>query len=428
MKCKYCGSEILDTDIRCKNCNSLVEREVGIEDANSFYESTKKKSHNGILIFIIILLLGVIGGGYYYVTRPDVVFNTLVNNLFESANQELNKNYKQAKVDFDFTFDIDAGSEYKDITDLINSLNFKSSINTDLENKKIEFDLGVDYKNNALVDSNIYFDKNTIYIDLKNIFNKLIKYEIDENIEEINITEEDVNIILNDVFYALKDALKEGTYLSKTEKDINKYILVIDNENKNMMYNKFIDYLLNSNEFIDIMSKVSEVNKEDVINVLTESKEELDDIEEEIHISIYTKNLTNDFVKLEVGTKESVYITFNKIDDKTYKLETANIDDISTIVTITTDNNKTTLVYDINSEEVKAKATFNILYTYNEKINIPVTKESILITDLTEEDTNKMLENLMNNESVKEIIEKVTELMPQEDEELDETIEDDYEF
>ena len=348
--------------------------------------------------------------------------------MFKSANQELNENYKQAKVDFDFTFDIDAGSEYKDITDLINSLNFKSSINTDLENKKIEFGLGIDYKNNDLIDSNIYFDKNTIYIDLKNIFNKLIKYEIDENIEDINITEEDVNIILNNVFYALKDALKEGTYLSKTEKDINKYILVIDNENKNMMYNKFIDYLLNSNEFIDIMSKVSEVNKEDVINVLTESKEELDDLEEEIHISIYTKNLTNDFVKLEVGTKESVYITFNKIDDKTYKLETANIDDISTIVTITTDNNKTTLVYDINTEEVKAKATFNILYTYNEKINNPVTKESILITDLTEEDTNKMLENLMNNESVKEIIEKVTELMPQEDEELDETIEDDYEF
>lgn len=428
MNCKYCGGVILDTDIVCPNCNSKVIRE-NQEIVENFYEPIEKKNHNGILVFIIILLLGVIGGGYYYVTRPDVVFNVFVNNLYEKAYQ-LSDEYKQTKMNFEFNLDIDAGSEYKDITDLVKDLKFKSSVNTDLENKKVEFGVGIDYKDKDLINALMYFDKNTIYIDLKDIFNKLIKYELEEEIENLNITEEDINIILNNIFYAFKEALKEGSYLSQTEKDINKYTLVINNESKNMMNNKFVDYLLNSSEYIDTLSRVSENSKEEIIKSLNNAKEEVEDLEEVVYISIYTKMLTNDFVKLEVGTEENIYFTFTKTDEKIYKLETRSIDDTSSVVTITNDNNKTTLVYDISNEDIKAKAIFNIVYTYNESINMNLSKESVLINELTEEDANKMLENLMNNEDIKEIVEVVTSLMPQEDEEnmYDEKTEFDDQF
>jgi len=197
-----------------------------------------------------------------------------------------------------------------------------------------------------------------------------------------------------------------------------------------MMNNKFVDYLLNSNEYIDTLSRVSENSKEEIIKSLNNAKEEVEDLEEVVYISIYTKMLTNDFVKLEVGTEENIYFTFTKTDEKTYKLETRSIDDTSSVVTITNDNNKTTLVYDISNEDIKAKAIFNIVYTYNESINMNLSKESVLINELTEEDANKMLENLMNNEGIKEIVEVVTSLMPQEDEEnmYDEKTEFDDQF
>lgn len=431
MNCKYCGVFLLENDSVCPNCgNKVVREENNIEIDKSFIEPNSKKSHNGFLIFLIILLLGVIGGGYYYVTRPDVVFNLFINKVY-NANK-LSTNYEQTKVNFDLNIDIDANDEYKEITDLIKNIKLNSSMNYDLKNKKFVVGLGADYKNKPLAEANLYFDKNTVYFDLKDLFDKLIKLDVEIKEDEINITEEDINIIVNNIFSALKAAIKKATYNSTLDNNINKYTLIINNENQKDIVNTFIDYLFNSNEFIDTVVKISGKSMEEVIEMLNKTKDEVTDLEEEIHISVYTKMLTNDFIKLEIGTKEEVIITFTKTNDKTYKLETSTKENTKAIVTITNDNNKTSIIYDISTESVKAKVIMNVSYVYNEEINVSSTKESILAEELTEEDTSLILENLMKNEGITEIIEKASSMFPQNDLEedinYDENYDSEYEY
>ena len=328
MHCKYCGYGLKKGDKACPNCNHVIE--------NSDINYTKNNS-NVILFVIILLLLGVIIGGYFYVTKPDVMFNTLINKIYKSANKEI-KNYEQTKADIDMSFNIYAGDEYKDILDIVNN-----------------------------------------------------------------------------IFRAFKKGIKKADYVSSKDNDVNKNTMIINNNNKDDIISSFVDNLLNSNDFINVISKVGNVTKEEVIKGLNELKE-TEELEEEIRISIYTKMLTNDFVKLEVGTKEEVVFTFTRPKNNVYKIESFDYEGSKFMMTITQDNdNKFNIVYNIELNDIKFVMNMNISYTYNEKIQIPLTKESVFIDELTEEDTNSIMENLMQNEGILEIVEVVQSLMPEED-------------
>lgn len=405
MKCNYCGETLSVEDKVCPLCGKVV--------------SSTKKSHKGVLVLLIILLLGVIGGGYYYITRPDVVFTTLLNKVYKSANEEV-EDYKQIKLNLDFNVNVDAGEEYKEITDLINNIKINSSFNFDATTEKFVLGLGADYKNKSLLNANMYYEEEMAYIELKDLFDKLIKVEVEPTEEEVEFTEEDINILIEEVYGALKNTLKVGEYTSSKAKvndiDVNKNTLVINNENKGKLINTFVDYLLNSNDFIDTISKVNEMTKEEVIETLNYIKEEKVDLEEEIHVSIYTKILTNDFVKFEVGTKEEVLLSFVS-ESETVCIMEMTVEGTKVVATITDDvkNNKASIVFDMEVEGIKVKLTMNMSYVYNEKIEMPNTQNSVLMEELTEEDTNTIMTKLMENEGIVEIIGVIESMMPEED-------------
>lgn len=417
MHCKYCGCVLKKGDKVCPNCNHVIEN----KDINF-----TKKNHNGILIIIILLLLGVIIGGYFYVSRPEVMFNTLLNKIYKSANNEI-KNYEQVKANIDMSFNVDAGEEYKDVIDIINNFKIKSSFNIDSKNEMFVLGLGADYNNKSIIDADMYYENNMAYIDLKDLFSKLIKFDINIEEDEINITESDISIIVNNIFNAFKESIKKADYISSKDADVNKNTLVINNNNKNDIINTFVEYLLNSNDFIDVISKIGVITKEEVIEGLKELKD-TEDLEEEIHVSIYTKMFTNEFVKLEVGTKEEVIITFTMPKNNVYKIESFDYEGSKFVITITQENdNKLSVVYNIESTDIKMLMNMNITYTYNEKVQIPLTKESVFIDELTEEDTNSIMENLMQNEGIIEIMEVVESLFP-EDGELNNDFDEDYNY
>ena len=402
MRCKYCGCVLKKKDKECPNCKHLIE--------NNDINYTKRNS-NWVLIIIILLLLGVIVGGYFYVTKPEVMFNTLLNKVYKSANTEL-KNYKQTKTNIDMSFNVDAGEEYKDIVDIVNNFKIKSSFNVDSKNEKFALGLGAYYNNKAIIDADMYYEKDMAYLDLKDLFGKLIKFDINMKEEKIDITEKDINIIANNIFNALKEGIKKADYVVVKESKINKNTLVINNDNKDNVMNTIVDYLLNSNDFIDVIKKISSTTKEEVINSLKDLKN-IEELKEEIHISIYTKVFTNEFIKLELGTKEEVVLTLTIPQNNVYKIESFDYEGSKFTITVTQDNdNKISVVSNIESTDIKMVVNMNISYVYNEEIQIPVTKASVLMDELTEEDTNSIMENLMQNEGIIEIVEAIQSLIP----------------
>jgi len=410
MHCKYCGYKLKKKDKTCPNCEYIFG-----DEGNNY----SKKGSKFVPILLIVLLFGVIIGGYYYVNRPEVVFNLLLNEVYESASNEI-KNYNQVKTKVDFNINVDMGEEYKDITNLINDFKISSSVNMDLENNSFVLGLSADYKNKSLLGLEMYYENNKAYIDLKDLFNKLIEVDVEmEETTELDITESDINIIVETIFNAVKDAIHVAEYsTSKEELDgvnVNKNKLIINNQNKDEIVSVFIDYLLDSNEFIESLSKIGGITNEEVINTLTEMKN-VEKLEQDIYFSVYTKKITNDFIKFEIGTKEKVVISYTKVNDKEYKMEMNDIEGTNVVTTmIDNGNNTSTIISEATNDDVRVKLTLNMSYVFNEKIQTPLTKEKVSIDELTEEDTNYIMEKIMEKESINEIVETITSLMPEDD-------------
>lgn len=419
MKCKYCGEPLLENDNVCPSCKkSQVEGEMEV-----FSDMVEKKGHKVIwaVIVVVVLLLGAVGFVYYRNTRPEVVFTKLLNNVYKSTvNKE--ESYKQVKAVFDMKATVDAGEEYKELTDLINNMAINLSVNYDLNSEVFVLNLGANYNEKTLANVNMYYEKDVVYVELKDLFDKLIKLDVDAE-EKVEINEDDIKVIIDEVYNALKVALKEGKYVTSKAKvnnqDVNKNTLIINNENKDALVNAFVDHLLNSNNFIDAVSKISEMSNDEVKEMLKESKE-LDDLDEEIYVSIYTKKLTNDFVKFELGTKDEVLMSLTEESKDVCKMELTDLEGSKITATITADekNNKVSIVYNLEVEGVKVNLTMNTSYVYNEKIEKPNTDNSVSMEELTEEDSNKILENLMENEGIVEFMNVIESMMPGSDGDL----------
>lgn len=414
MKCKYCNADLNENDKVCPMCKKNVDNDM--EVFSDLIE--KKRNYKWILVVLIILLLGVIGFGYYYVTRPDVVFNTLLNRAYKEANKT-SEEYKQMKVSLDMNASVDMGDEYKEFTDIIKNISINTSINYDSTNDTFALNLKADYKKKELASANMYYENKAVYVELKNLLDKLVKIDVEDELEnDINITDDDINTLFEEVYKALKSTLKVAEYTSSKEKvngeSTNKYALVINNKNKTVLVNSFIDYLSNSEDFINTVVKISETTKEEVLKVLNESKD-VEDLENDLYVSVYVKPFTNELVKFEISTKDDVLMTFYEVSKSVYKME-MSIEDVKFIVTISEDekNNKASIVYDIESDEFNAKLTLNIAYVFNEKIQKPNIENSVAIEELNEDDQNAVLEKLMENDGVVELMNVFSALIPSE--------------
>lgn len=413
MKCKYCNSDLLEESKICPNCKKNNE-----EVMDDFSDLKEKKSGlKYFLIFLILILLGVIGFGYYYTSKPDVVFTTLLNKVYKEALEE--EKFNQLKMTANMNIKIDTNEEYKEYTDIINNINLRMIEHIDLTDSTFRLEIGADYKEKLLANLNAYYKDNTMYFELKDILDKIIKVDAKDGMrEDLKFDDsfvKDTEVVANNIYEALKLSLKKGTYITSDTKingsNVSKNELIINNENKNAIVNTFIDYLLNSEDFISSISKITNKEKQEIIDLLNESKK-IEDLKEEIHISIYTKKLTNEFVKLEISYNKN-NISLLKQEDN-YKIEINNESNTKIVSNITVDekNNKLTIVTENTFDDIKVIVNMNISITYNEKLDKPNVENAITIEELTEEDTNNIIENLTKNEGISEIIESFSKLMP----------------
>ena len=413
MKCKYCNSDLLEENTVCPNC-----KKNNAEVIDDFADLKEKKSgFKYLLIFFIVLLLGIIGFGYYYVTQPDVVFTTLLNKVYKEALDK--EKFEQLKMTTNMNIKIDAKEEYKEYIDIINNINLKMNEHIDLTDSTFKLEIGADYKEKLLANLNAYYKDNIMYFELKDILDKVVKFDLNDIMDEVKLNDsyvKDIEIIINNLYEALKVTLKKGTYLSSDVKvngnNVSKNELIINNGNKGTLVNTFIDYLLNSNDFINSISRVTNKEKQEVIDFLNESKK-LEDLEEEIHISIYTKKLTNDFVKLEVANKENVTWSLTLEKENVYKIETKDLNGINNVSTITIDekNDKVNIVSEVSFNDIKITINIDASIIYNEKIEKPNVENAITIEELSEDDTNKVMDNLMKNEGISEIMKVIEKVM-----------------
>jgi len=331
------------------NNQNIISNDIGTEiskqDNNDFEDFREKKNKKGLIIGLsamLIVLLAVIGGIFYikktfnassFLDQSSKKINTFVNEVFEGL--EFNKEYL----------------DNIDTYDLINETNIKLTTNSnnlkDLNNLEIGFKTNQSIKNNyldvdlnlkqdtGLLNGTLVIDNNKIYIDGKDIIDKVLtttsKEDIFGSVNEYteklkSFTKNDISSVANNLVKYMFEALKEADINTKFNGLKVTYTYEINDNNKTKINDKFMDLVKNDKALAEYVTE----------NSLT-----IDNVKVIVEVTVPTNNVENFSITSSDIKVEGTKIEANKYKvtsgENTYEIE---VTDEKIVIFGTDENNK----------------------------------------------------------------------------------------
>lgn len=309
----------------------------------------KKRGLIITLIVLVILLSGAIGFQLYLnMNFPKSIFQKSITNFTKMSNDILTQinyfDYENKVISIDNNISYVPSNEIKEAYG-IDSLSLNYNVVLDNQNKKIFNNFKYLEGDKAYLDIDLLYNNQKGYLNLKDIFDKILEAEIDEetkaeidnffdniinNKKSLNDTQRLIELV-GDIIY--KNINKDDI----VEKDFN-----VDIEGKSFKLDEYCYTLENEKLYNFILNVLTEMEKnEEIVNILknTYGMEEvnlvsnfkLDDqstFTSSLYFSLYADN--TDIVGLSINTKdasEESKITYIAIDDL-YMFETISEDPV----------------------------------------------------------------------------------------------------
>ena len=396
-----------DTDA---NLNSIggIGTDLPKEETNNldFEDFREKKSKKGLvitLIIVLIILLLSIGSFLFiknkytassFLDQSSKNINTFINEVFEGIT--INKDYLDNIDKYDVINDSNiklttASSELKDL----NNLEIGLKTNQSLKNNYLDMDISLKQDTGTLTGT-LAIDNNKIYIDSKDIINKVLTTKSDEdlfgNVDEYteklkSYAKYDIESIANNIVKYLFESLKEANLNTKYNGLNVIYTYEINDTNKDKINDKFMKLVNEDKVLSDIINEDNAITLENVkitieVKMLNNTVENftIKSDESEIKGVKIDKNkykITSDEDEYEVEvTKEKIVINgknennnpaqakIETSDNKAMLVYTTN--DMSLDITINSEKkNKSNIEIKINSENIKTNG--NLTITSDEK-------------------------------------------------------------
>ena len=432
--------ENLDNNISNYDNNSIVVK--------------KKKTNSKILIVIGLIVVILIGLGIHYlltINNPKTIFTKASNVFFESVETTLREVPEFLDKSYLYEGNVKINTNIEEYT-FLNNETFNYNLGLDIKSKKAEAGFGLIEGNNKLVNLSANVKDNNVYVDLDELFEKVILFDdntIKENLgmsinelftklEEIYSEEniDDIKYIVTSFKELTNDALnkvsyeKDSTKININGKDVNatKMSLTFNKDNLKVIATTYIDGMLNDDKLVEEIVSLGEIEKAEFIEMLNSAKEQINSIEEPtgiLKISIYTSGLLGNVVKVAMEENEVDEAYF--INYKDYKL--IAIDDMllevngqkltikeaeETIVTGTVKsleaNNINIDFASIDNELFKGNITYVNNNSMDFKFNIEVSSDEKIVVNLesninnisdTETETKIVVEMAYGKESIK---------------------------
>lgn len=401
-----------DTDA---NLNSIggIGTDLPKEETNNldFEDFREKKSKKGLvitLIIVLIILLLSIGSFLFiknkytassFLDQSSKNINTFINEVFEGIT--INKDYLDNIDKYDVISDSNiklttASSELKDL----NNLEIGLKTNQSLKNNYLDMDISLKQDTGTLTGT-LAIDNNKIYIDSKDIINKVLTTKSDEdlfgNVDEYteklkSYAKYDIESIANNIVKYLFESFKEANLNTKYNGLNVIYTYEINDTNKDKINDKFMKLVNEDKVLSDI------INEDNAITL------------ENVKITIEVKMLNNTVENFTIKSDESE-IKGVKIDKNKYKI-TSDEDEYEVEVTkekivingkdennnpaqakIETSDNKAMLVYTTN--DMSLDITINSEKKNTSNIEIKINSENIKTNGnltITSDEKNKTSE------------------------------------
>lgn len=401
-----------DTDA---NLNSIggIGTDLSKEETNNldFEDFREKKSKKGLvitLIIVLIILLLSIGSFLFiknkytassFLDQSSKNINTFINEVFEGIT--INKDYLDNIDKYDVISDSNiklttTSSELKDL----NNLEIGLKTNQSLKNNYLDMDISLKQDTGTLTGT-LAIDNNKIYIDSKDIINKVLTTKSDEdlfgNVDEYteklkSYAKYDIESLANNIVKYLFESLKEANLNTKYNGLNVIYTYEINDTNKDKINDKFMKLVNEDKVLSDI------INEDNAITL------------ENVKITIEVKMLNNTVENFTIKSDESE-IKGVKIDKNKYKI-TSDEDEYEVEVTkekivingkdennnpaqakIETSDNKAMLVYTTN--DMSLDITINSEKKNTSNIEIKINSENIKTNGnltITSDEKNKTSE------------------------------------
>lgn len=389
--------------------------------------NTKKPKKKGkiilgiILAIIIIAIIALVAVYFLVFSTPQYIFASTVDSIFNMKAQTYNTVKSAVTLNGSVQFEDESINEQ--LTDLENfSINIGSQI--DYQNQSEIVDLGLQYEDESVVGARFYFKDGEMYTLLDGLYDDYIKVDLDT--EQANLMQElldltkvqgkqenlikAMSIFGNEIKGQISNV---GTFEKSTEQ------MTLNGENKNvtrvsLLFNaqefstvviNVCNNLANNNEFIQCFEESPKDALLDIVASLEDGEPSSDDT---VRISIYTQGLLNETIgfgldlNLADNTELSINMNIMKETDDLYTVSYTQGDNYI--------NGRIEIARAENTEENQtgdAKITLEVsnlgtmelnmgyAYSYNQAVDEVDTRNSVNAEDLTQEDMNTILENLM---------------------------------
>lgn len=367
---------------------------------------TKKGILLGGIVLIVLLVIGAVAAYYFTPLKPKKVFTTALDKVYEASisnQQELDSLIGKMTLKTDLHSSDDS---IENILKILNDMDIRYEYGMDFKEKRMHILLDTYYKEKELLNATIQLQDENAYVNLKDIYDKTLQVPM-EGLDEIfsMVNQKDYDIILKHLRNALDKALKEN-YFSKENANISldgkdvkvtKNNLLLNEKNVSEILNT-LKQELNNDEFVESFTRITNLSREDVEDMLEEIESSDLTLNQPITLSIYTKG--HDFKGIEITDgidtfsllkdKDTKYTYEIKIDGSAYKgnLELQN------------KGNNINLKISFDTNEINGSIAFEFGYTENGKLPDLDTSNVVSADNLTEEEQMIIMENLQKKEGI----------------------------
>lgn len=391
-----------------------------MEEMEIFDDIKSGSSKNGLAVAIIgilvLLILGGLGIWYYTTNKADVMVNKIIDKVFDGVTF---KNDENSEITYDLSLNIKSENLESEALDIINNTKVKGSIYINSKDKYTLINLGATYEDKELLSFDAYYNDNTIYLQEKSIYDKYVSINIPEELQtEINnmytINEKDINIVKKGIKNALKNALKEETFIKeKVDTNINgkstkanSLKLIINDENRKEILTKISKYLKDNDEFLDSMSNLTDSTSQEIFNSLESLTENYTNTYTTTTVILYTTGITNELAKVDIKSEQNEKEVSRVVcESDTCDIQIIN-DGEQMNMNILMNETSSTIKINGKMGEDDVSLTLNLKENYNKK-DAPKINESVNIDEISEEDMNTIMTNLGEKEEIKYFIEKI---------------------